>query len=151
MLLESAMLPPLHIIWHRISPREIVTFVMGTIYFLKKLYGKWVRRSAKSWPIAQGTIEHVRARTLDQDEGKGWVGELAYSYSVNGEYFAGFHHFTARNESHANELIEGWKDRKVMVRYRMDQPGMSALLLDEQQPAPFSQNLKTLPWIANPS
>jgi hypothetical protein len=145
------MLPPLHVVWHRISAREIVTFVMSAIYFLKKLYEKWVRRSAKTWPITQGWIEHVRTRTLDKDEGKGWVGELAYSYSVNGEYFAGFHHFTARSEEHACKLVEGWKDRNVMIRYRMDKPEISALLLDEQVQPAFAQNLKTLPWIANPS
>ncbi|HEY1462976.1 MAG TPA: hypothetical protein VGF44_06130 [Terriglobales bacterium] len=124
---------------------------MGTIYFLKKLYQKWVRRTAKTWPITQGSIEHVRARTLDKDEGRGWVGELAYSYIVNGQYFAGFHHFTAKSEEHADELIEGWKDRKVMIRYRMDKPEISALLLDEQEQLAFTQNQTTLPWIANPS
>ena len=148
---KLAMLPPLHVIWHRISPREIVSFAMGTIYSLKKLYGKWARRTAKSWPIAMGTVEQTRARNLDRDEGRGWVGELAYSYTVTGEYFSGVHHFTARNEDQAYQLVAAWKGQKVMIRYRAEKPEISALLLDEQQQASFTQNLKSTPWITNPS
>ena len=143
------MLSPLQIIWHHISLREIVTLVMGTIYFLKKLYGKWVRRTAKSWPSAQGTVERARARILRRDEGRGWVCELTYSYVADSEYFSGIHHFTARSEDQADQLVAAWKGQKVMVRYRADKPEISALLLDEQPQASFTQN--PAPWIANPS
>lgn len=144
------MFSPLHFIWHHDS--MITAFVMSAISYFKKLHGKWIRRTAKDWPCVQATIEFARARKLGQeDDGAGWVGELAYSYSVNGEYFSGFYHFSAKNKKHANELVEGWKDRKIMVRYKLDQPEISVLHIDEQAQIAFAQNLKPAPWIANPS
>jgi hypothetical protein len=107
---------------------------MGGIYLLKKLYLRRVRKRAKDWPSVQAIIEHTRSRQLDNDEGKGWVGELAYSYSVNGEYYAGFHHFTARHEADAERSIEGWKDRRVMAHYKPNDPSVSVLLVEEQKP-----------------
>ena len=40
-----------------------------------------------------------------------WVGDLTYSYVVNGEYYSGFHRIRARSERRAEEKIAGWKGR----------------------------------------
>jgi hypothetical protein len=120
-------------LFHRVSLRTFVTFLMGGIYLLKKLYLRRIRKRAKDWPSIQAVVEHTRSRQLDNDEGKGWVGELAYSYSVNSEYYAGFHHFKARNEADAERLIQGWKDRRVAVHYDPSDPSLSVFLVDEQQ------------------
>jgi hypothetical protein len=141
------MLLPLDL-WHRVSLRTIVTLAMGAIYFLKKFYLKQVRKKAKNWPCTPAKIEHTRARTLDQDEGKGWVGELAYSYCVNGAYYAGFHHFPAKSEVDAERLIEGWKDRDVMVHYKANDPSISMLLIEEHKQHALMA-MDVYPWFAD--
>ena len=61
-----------------------------------------------------------------------WVGNLTYSYIVNGEYYSGYHRMRARNERRAEEKIAGWKDRMVVVRYSPDKPDLSVLLKSDQ-------------------
>lgn len=61
-----------------------------------------------------------------------WVGDLTYSYIVNGEYYSGFHRMRARSERRAEEKIAGWKGRMVVVRYCPDRPELSVLLKGDQ-------------------
>ena len=56
-----------------------------------------------------------------------WVGDLTYSYVVNGEYYSGFHRIRARSERRA-----GWKGRMVVVRYSPSKHDLSALLKSDQ-------------------
>lgn len=93
----------------------------------------WMRtRQAQSWPSTQGTISWAEARLVEDGRSQHWVGELAYSYVVSGEYYSGFHHLRARNEQRAEELVRGWKDRMVAVRYSPTKPGVSVLLKEDQ-------------------
>ena len=74
----------------------------------------------------------AKARTPNGDRSNRWVGELTYSYVVDGEYYSGFHHLNAFSERAAEELIEGWQGRSVMVRYSKRKPDISLLLKDDQ-------------------
>jgi Protein of unknown function (DUF3592) len=120
-------------IWRHISYRGIVTVIMGAIYFLKKLYGKKLRKSARAWPCTQATIEYAAPRKLERDEGKGWVGELSYSYSIGGEYYSGFHHFPAKGKRQAECLVVGWKGRQVRIHYDPNDVCVSFLFVEEQE------------------
>ena len=61
-----------------------------------------------------------------------WVGNLTYTYVVNGEYYSGFHRIYARSESRAEERVARWKDRMVVVRYSPDKNDVSVLLGSDQ-------------------
>jgi len=61
-----------------------------------------------------------------------WVGELAYAYVVNGQYYSGFYTIRARNERRAEELVAGWKGRTVVVRHSPDRHDVSVLLKSDQ-------------------
>jgi hypothetical protein len=74
----------------------------------------------------------TKARTPDGDRSNRWVGELTYSYIVEGEYYSGFHPLMARSERRAEELIEGWNGRSVVVRYSPRKHAISVLLKDDQ-------------------
>lgn len=91
-----------------------------------------VQDAAGSWPIAQGTIEHAAPKVIGEGRTAYWVGELSYSYSVNGEYYAGVAHLPAANEDAAYEATRGWKERKVQVRVMPGKPERSVLVLAEQ-------------------
>lgn len=93
----------------------------------------WVRsRQAQSWPSSQGVVSGAAARASGERRFKPWIGELAYSYTVNGEYYSGFHQRRARTERRAEEFVSGWKDRMVLVRYSPTKHEISVLLKSDQ-------------------
>jgi len=89
-------------------------------------------RHAQSWSSAQGTISSAQVQRARDNNILPWIAMLTYSYVVNGEYYAGCHHFRARSERRAEERIAGWKDRMVVVRYSPDKPDLSVLLKSDQ-------------------
>ncbi len=74
----------------------------------------------------------AKPHQLDSDQNNRWVGELAYSYVVESEYYSGFHHLKARNERQAEKLVDGWKGRSIIVRYSGSKHATSVLLKDDQ-------------------
>jgi hypothetical protein len=93
----------------------------------------WYRtRHAHSWPSAQGTIMSAQVRRSADSYIQPWVGDLIYSYVVNGEYYSGFHRIRARSERRAEEKIAGWKNRMVVVLYSPSKHDLSALLKSDQ-------------------
>jgi hypothetical protein len=93
----------------------------------------WLRiRQAHSWPSSQGNILNVRARRAGGSLTQGWAGELNYTYVAEGQYYSGSHLIRARSEGRAEELVLGWKDRMVMVRYSPSKHDVSVLLKSDQ-------------------
>jgi Protein of unknown function (DUF3592) len=93
----------------------------------------WYRtRHAHSWPPAQGTIVDAQAQVSKNSYIQRWVGNLSYSYVVDGEYYSGFYRIPARSERKAEEKIAGWKGRMVIVRYAPDKHDLSVLLKSDQ-------------------
>jgi len=105
------------------------------LFFAAAVSGIWAwlrARQAQSWPSAQGTISGAVARPAKDSRFKPWIGELAYSYVVNGEYYSGFHQVRARTERRAEELVSGWKGRMIIVRYSPAKHDLSVLLKSDQ-------------------
>ncbi len=61
-----------------------------------------------------------------------WAAKLTYTYIVNGEYFAGEYRLRARTEQRAQEKVEGWKDRMIIVRYSPAKSDLSTILKSDQ-------------------
>ena len=87
---------------------------------------------AKDWPYTYGTVEHAEPKMVGEGRSGYWVGELAYSYSVDGEYYSGIFHLPASSEESAWDAVRGWKDRKVIVHYMRNAPSRSMLIMEEQ-------------------
>ena len=104
------------------------------------LWAWWRVRQAQSWPSTQGTISGAAARPTNDRRFKPWIGELTYSYVVNGEYYSGFHQIRARKERRAEELVSGWKGRMVIVRYSAKKHEISALLKSDQPGGQLGNN-----------
>jgi|GEM_PF-3326028 len=94
----------------------------------------WLRtRQAYSWPTTQATVWQASARPAEQRSYiYGWVGELTYSYVVNGEYYAGSSLLKARNERRAQELVSGWKGRTIVLRFSPTRHDISIALKSDQ-------------------
>jgi hypothetical protein len=98
------------------------------------------QKLARSWPVALGTIEFAAPKMIGEGSNAYWVGELSYSYSVDGEYYAGVAHLPSSDEDDAYEAIRGWKHRKVHVRVMPAKPERSVLVLEEQMPIFVSES-----------
>ena len=101
----------------------ILLGITGAVVFWYK------RRGSLHWPSVYGTVEY--GLTSDQD---GWRTNLVYSYSVKGEFYSGAHSLKARNESHADELARTWKGRNLIVRYSHQNPALSVIRMQDQEP-----------------
>jgi hypothetical protein len=122
----------------RSDPFDLLALLSYVVLLLLSAAGaawSWFKiRHAYSWPSAQGTIISAQAQ-----KSKGsyigtwvWVGNLTYTYIVNGEYYSGFHRIRAHTERGAEEKVAGWKGRMVVVRYSPDKPDLSVLLKSDQ-------------------
>ncbi len=94
--------------------------------------GRRLEQIASNWPIADGAVEHARPQMVGEGRSGYWVGELSYSYSVEGEYYAGVVQLPATSEETACQAVSGWKDRRVRVRYMPGEPSRSVLVVSEQ-------------------
>jgi|SRR5215469_13847206 len=100
------------------------------------LIRSWVEGLGSSgWPLIQGTISSARA--VVQQEGipprQHWVAEFAYSYTVEGEYYAGYYlRSPYHDEDAAWRVAQGWDGQRVMVRYHPQRHETSRLLLGDQ-------------------
>ncbi len=99
-------------------------------WFLLKRLPEWIRSwRAESWPIAQGRIETVNVTTFREPA----LAELGYSYVIREERFAGYYALQFADEQHAWDYVDGLQGQQVAVRYKENDPSVSALRTEDQQ------------------
>jgi|KBSMisStaDraftv2_1062788.scaffolds.fasta_scaffold00429_24 hypothetical protein len=96
----------------------------------KRIPGWWRALRAATWPIAEGRVEDCTVTTFAEQS----LGELAYSYSVEGERYSGYFHQQFAAEQDAWEYIDALKGQGVFVRYKVGSPEVSAIRIDDQRP-----------------
>lgn len=84
---------------------------------------------AATWPITQGRIETGDVKTFRQQA----LAELGYSYIALGERYSGYYSRQFADEQHAWDYADALQGQLVVVRYREDDPGVSALRSADQQ------------------
>jgi len=89
-------------------------------------------RHAHSWPSAQGRVSGAQVHRGRDSYFHPWSAVLTYTYIAEGEYFAGTYRLRARSERKAEEKVDGWKDRMVVVRYSPKHREVSTLLKSDQ-------------------
>lgn len=96
--------------------------------FLSRIPG-WIRsiRSA-SWPSAAGEVETVAVKAFASQS----LGEVAYSYSVEGVRYSGRFSRQFADEQDAWSYVTPLKGQPIVVRYKPGNPDTSALRLVEQ-------------------
>jgi hypothetical protein len=91
----------------------------------------WLRRrAAKQWPVAEGRVERAEWRQPNTGTNRYFVAELAYSYVVGGQYYAGYYRRSFSDAKAAAAFVDSLKDRPVQVRYKRGEIE-TALLLEE--------------------
>lgn len=103
-------------------------FVVAIALLLRRLPGQLRSMRAASWPIAEGTVETATVKTLSGQA----LGELGYSYVVNGERYSGYVLLQFTDEQDAWETIDPLKGHSVFVRHHFSNPGTSAIRSADQ-------------------
>jgi Protein of unknown function (DUF3592) len=90
---------------------------------------QWLRRrAARQWPVAEGRVERSQWRQPNTGTNRYFVAELAYSYVVGGQYFAGYYRQSFSTAKAAAEFVQSVKDRPLQVRYKSGDSATSLLL-----------------------
>ncbi len=90
---------------------------------------QWLRRrAARQWPVAEGRVERAEWRQPNTGTNRYYIAELAYSYVVAGQYYAGYYRRSFSDAVSAAAFADSLRDRPVQVRYKNGQIGTSLLL-----------------------
>jgi hypothetical protein len=124
-------------VWEMLTGFAIVAMIVSGLRWLSISSNRRLQNRARELPITFGNVEHAEPKMVGEGRTGYWVGELSYSYSVDGEYYAGVAQLPASSEDSAWASVKGWKDRRVRMRYLPSDPAKSVLVIDEQnKPTP---------------
>ena len=90
------------------------------------LWRRWKLRGSSDWPVTDARIE---SRSIVRDDkGRTFACRLGYSYTVAGEYYAGYAERTFTSENLATAFRDQVQDRqRVPIRYKPSSPETSKL------------------------
>jgi Protein of unknown function (DUF3592) len=126
-------------VWEMLTGFAAVAMIAWGLRWLSISSEQRLQNRARELPVTFGTVEHAEPKMVGEGRTGYWVGELSYSYSVDGEYYAGVAELSASSEDSAWDSVEGWKGRRIRVRYLPSDPAKSVLVIDEQdKPTPAS-------------
>ena len=112
---------------------SIVVAVLWIPVFLLHQGARLLREiGVESWPRAEGSITSGEVRATH-----GWildyaVGQLAYSYHVRGEYYAGSITRQYADEQAAWDFVDARRGKSALIRYKDDKPQVSVFLETDQ-------------------
>jgi Protein of unknown function (DUF3592) len=112
-------------IWWAAMARDAVGFAIaattGIIVWLRK-------RSSRHWPV---TFRNVKSASTFQDNSV-WRTDVAYSYSIGSDFYAGELQLRSSSEQKATEKELRWQGRKIGVRYSPRSPKTSVVRTEHQ-------------------
>jgi len=100
---------------------------------------KRLQKEAINWPSTEARVDYAEPRISDVDDRAHWVGELHYSYSIDGCAYSASHYFRACGEEDAKQQVELWRGRKLITHYFPGNPARSVFIESEQHPALATQ------------
>jgi hypothetical protein len=105
-------------------------FVLAIFFAVMAERGwQWLRRrAARQWPLAEARVERAQWRQPNTGTNRYFVADLAYSYIVGGQYYAGYYRRSFSDAESAAAFVRSVKDCRVQVRYKCGERGTSLLL-----------------------
>jgi hypothetical protein len=90
---------------------------------------QWLRRrTARKWPVADGRVERAEWRQPNTGTNRYFVADLAYSYVVGGQYYAGYYRRSFSDMDSAMRFVKSVAGRPLQVRYKRGETATSLLL-----------------------
>lgn len=84
-------------------------------------------KGAASWPLTESTVEFVDVLAEGGRRNRHYVGELAYSYCVEGHYYSGFYRRRFQTEKDARAFVESFRGKNVPVQFKPEDPEISLM------------------------
>ncbi len=85
---------------------------------------QWLRRrAARDWPLAEGRVQSVEWRQPRTGTNRYFLADLAFSYVVGGQFYAGYYRRSFSRREEAVAWTQSMRGRTVQVRYRAENPG----------------------------
>jgi hypothetical protein len=91
-----------------------------------------LQAKARYWLSTYATVEYAEPMIVGEDRDAHWVGEVHYSYSVDGNSYSQSYYLRATGEDDARDLVEGWRNRRIVVHHFPGNPARSVLIPEEQ-------------------
>ena len=89
---------------------------------------QWLRRrAARQWPLAEGRVEKAEWRQPNTGTNRYFVAELAFSYVVDGHFYAGHYRRAFSRAQAAAGFVERLRGAAIQVHYKQGAPGNSLL------------------------
>jgi hypothetical protein len=100
------------------------------LLFLRRLPALIRSIRGAGWPTAHGRVESVKVQTLAEQS----LAEVAYSYLVEGERYAGYYSRQFADEQDAWDFLRPLQGQFIFVRYKPGCPEVSAVRVVDQGP-----------------
>jgi len=109
---------------------------------------QWIRGTrAHQWSTTPGTITTADVAVVHGKVNDYAVGRVGYSYSVDGNYYAGYFTRQFHDEQRAWTFVDSCKNSQVLIRYKPDTPDVSVLRPSDQQVWPAELPFDLWAWI----
>lgn len=111
-----------------VQPSGIFVLAIFLVILAERGWQWLKRRAARRWPLAQGRVEKADWRQPSSYTNRYFVAELAYSYVINGQFYAGHYRRAFSDVAAAMAFVERLKGASIQVRYKDSAPATSLLL-----------------------
>lgn len=133
-----------------ISPADLPFLIwlgIGVLTFAYVVVRRAVRnRISDSWMQLQGTVESTTVEVQKRGEMVVQVARIAYSYSYEGEYYAGFYTKDFVRQRSAEEFLESFpKGTTITIRSNPRRPGRSVMRDDDNTSVAVAVALRRKP------
>lgn len=115
-----------------------VLFSLGLLLFSALVFAwRELLRSAKerrsaNWPTAWGRITTCDVKAFHGRFGDHALGILGYSYQIEGSYYSGYLVRQFWGEQQAWTFVDAWRDKSVLIHFKLTNPQFSVLREAEQ-------------------
>lgn len=110
-----------------LQPAGVIVLAVFLAILAERLWQWLRRRAARQWPLAQGRVEQADWRQPSTYTNRYFVAELAYSYVINGQFYAGHYRRSFSDPDAAAAFVERLSGASIQVRYKIAAPATSLL------------------------
>ncbi|MGI9102341.1 MAG: hypothetical protein ACR2IF_07825 [Terriglobales bacterium] len=114
-----------------IQPSGVIVLVIFVAVLAERGWQWMRRRAARAWPTAEGRVERAEYRQPNTGTNRYFVADLAYSYVIRGQYYAGYYRRSFSSAPAAAEFVARMQSAPIEVRYKSSDCATS-LLLEEK-------------------
>jgi Protein of unknown function (DUF3592) len=110
-----------------IQPAGVFVLAVFLVILAERLWQWLHRRAAGKWPLAEGRVEKATWCQPSSYTNRYFVAELAYSYIINGQFYAGHYRRAFSDAEAAAAFVERLTGASIQVRYKDGAPATSLL------------------------